>query len=65
MLYQKAVLYDAMRHFFFVYPSIIILAGLSFNYVISALPKNLKYVSVGATLLLIALPRKIHVRQPS
>lgn len=56
VIYQKAVLYDTMRHFFFVYPSIIILAGLSFNYVISALPKNLKYVSVGVTLLLIALP---------
>lgn len=58
VIQQKAVLYDTMRHFFFVYPSIIILAALAFNYLISTLPKNLKYASVAVMIILVALPAR-------
>lgn len=58
VIYKKSVLYDTMRHFFFVYPSIIILSGLAFHYAISMLPKNLKYVAIGILIVLIALPAR-------
>ncbi|MES2619228.1 MAG: tetratricopeptide repeat protein [Bacteroidota bacterium] len=58
VVYKKSGLYDSMRHFFFVYPSIIILAGLSFSYMIGLLPRKLKYVAVGVILVLIALPAR-------
>jgi hypothetical protein len=47
-----------MRHFFFVYPSIIMLAALAFNYIINILSKNMKYAVVAALLVLIALPAR-------
>jgi len=58
VIYKKSVLYDTMRHFFFVYPSIIILSGLAFNYFINLLNKNLKYGIVAILLVLIALPAR-------
>ncbi len=58
VIYKKSVLYDSMRHFFFVYPSIIILSGLAYSYLIGLLPKNLKYVAVGVILILVALPAR-------
>lgn len=58
VIYQKAVLYDTMRHFFFVYPSIIILAGLTFSYLLDSFSKNMKYVLAAVILVLIALPAR-------
>ncbi|MDB5283776.1 MAG: hypothetical protein JWO06_2851 [Bacteroidota bacterium] len=58
VVYKKSVLYDTMRHFFFVYPSIIILAALAFNYFLNTLPKNAKYITLAVMILLIALPAR-------
>ncbi|HLP19752.1 MAG TPA: hypothetical protein VK174_05600 [Chitinophagales bacterium] len=58
VIYKKSVLYDTMRHFFFVYPSLIILTGLVFSYAINALSKNMKYAVIGLLLILIALPAR-------
>lgn len=58
VIYKKSVLYDTMRHFFFVYPSIIMLAALAFNYIINILSKNMKYAAVAVLLILIALPAR-------
>jgi len=58
IIYKKSVLYDTMRHFFFVYPSIIILAGLTFSYFISRFQKGVKYAIVIMLLVLIALPAR-------
>jgi len=58
VIYKKSVLYDTMRHFFFVYPSIIILTGLSFSYFINLLQKNMKYAAVAVLLVFIALPAR-------
>jgi tetratricopeptide (TPR) repeat protein len=58
VVYKKSVLYDTMRHFFFVYPSIIILSGLAFNYIINLLQKNMKYSAVALLVVFIALPAR-------
>lgn len=58
VIYKKSVLYDTMRHFFFVYPSIIMLAALAFNYIINILSKNMKYAAVAVLLVLVALPAR-------
>jgi hypothetical protein len=58
VIYKKSVLYDTMRHFFFVYPSIIILSGLVFSYFMSSLPKPGKFAVAGLAVLLIALPAR-------
>ncbi len=58
IIYKKAVLYDTMRHFFFVYPSIIILSGLAFNYLLSRFSKNAKYVVLAVMVLLVFLPAR-------
>ncbi len=58
IIYKKSVLYDGMRHVYFVYPSIIILAGLTFNYLINRFEKNMKYAVVTLMLLLMALPAR-------
>lgn len=56
VIYKKSVLYDTMRHFFFVYPSIIILSGLAFNYLLNVMQKNIKYAVVAIIVVLVALP---------
>ena len=58
VIYKKSVLYDTMRHFFFVYPSIIILTGLAVSFLINVLQKNMKYAAVAVLLILIALPAR-------
>lgn len=58
VIYKHSVLYDAMRHFFFVYPSIIILSALTFNYFINRFPKAVKYGVVALMLVLVALPAR-------
>ncbi len=58
VIYKKSVLYDTMRHFFFVYPSIIILAGLTFNYFLNSFSKNAKYIIVTVMVLLVFLPAR-------
>ena len=58
VIYKKSVLYDTMRHFFFVYPSIIILAGLTFNYFLNSFSKNAKYIVVVVMALLVFLPAR-------
>src|ERR1043165_3826397 len=58
VIYKKSVLYDTMRHFFFVYPSIIILSGLAFSYLINMLQKNMKYAALALLLVLVALPAR-------
>ena len=58
VVYKKSVLYDSMRHFFFVYPSIIILSGLAFNYFLNRFSKNLKYATAAFIILLVALPAR-------
>lgn len=60
-IYEKSDLYDTMRHFFFVYPSIIILAGIGFDYVISVSSKNMKYATAALVVVLIALPARFMV----
>jgi len=56
VIYKKSVLYDTMRHFFFVYPSIIILSGLTFNYLLNRLSKNGKYATLIFIAILVFLP---------
>ncbi|MBK8658548.1 MAG: tetratricopeptide repeat protein [Bacteroidetes bacterium] len=56
VVYKKSVLYDTMRHFFFVYPSIVILSAISFNFALNAAPKMMKYAVLGVILVLLALP---------
>jgi tetratricopeptide (TPR) repeat protein len=58
IIYKKAVLYDGMRHMYFVYPSIVILAGLAFDYFIKSQQKNIKYAVVAIALVLVALPAR-------
>jgi Dolichyl-phosphate-mannose-protein mannosyltransferase len=58
VIYKHAVLYDTMRHFFFVYPSIIILAGLTFSYLFDSISKNGKYVLLVVTIMLVILPAR-------
>ncbi len=58
IIYKKSVLYDTMRHFFFVYPSIVILAGLAFDYLLKVMPDKKKYIVVGVMLLLVISPAR-------
>ena len=58
VIYKKSVLYDTMRHFFFVYPSIIILSGIAFDYLLKIMPDKKKYILVGAIVLLIFSPAR-------
>lgn len=58
IIYKKAVLYDGMRHLYFVYPSIIILAGLAFDYFIKSLNKPVKYAVAGLAIVLLLLPAR-------
>jgi len=58
VIYEKSVLYDSMRHLFFVYPSIIIVSGLTFNYLLSVFSKNMKYVVLVVMILLVFLPAR-------
>ncbi|MBL0308290.1 MAG: tetratricopeptide repeat protein [Bacteroidetes bacterium] len=61
VIYQKAVLYDAMRHLYFVYPSIILLAALTFNYFLNAASRNTRYMTAGAVVVLLFLPARFMV----
>jgi tetratricopeptide (TPR) repeat protein len=58
VIYKKSPLYDSMRHMFFVYPSIIMLAGLAFNYLLNLFSKNLKYATAAIIVVLILLPAR-------
>lgn len=58
ILYKKSVVYDTMRHIYFVYPSIIILSALAFNYWLNRLSKNGKYIVAGLLLVLVFLPAR-------
>ncbi len=58
VIYKKSVLYDTMRHFFFVYPSIIILSGIAFDYLLKVMPDKKKYILIGAIVLLIFSPAR-------
>lgn len=61
VIYQKAVLYDAMRHLFFVYPSIAILSALAFDHFLKAGSRNAKYVVAGLVAVLLFLPARFMV----
>jgi hypothetical protein len=57
VIYKKSALYDTMRHFFFVYPSIVMLAAIAIDYFINKLSnKTGKWICIGFTLLLLLLP---------
>ncbi len=58
VIYQKSVVYDSMRHLFFVYPSIAIVAALTFNYMLNSFSKNGKYVVLAVMAVLIFLPAR-------
>jgi len=58
VIYKKSVLYDSMRHLFFVYPSIVILAGLAFDYLLKVTPRNGKFLSAALILVLLFLPAR-------
>lgn len=58
VIYQKSVLYDSMRHLFFVYPSIIILAGLAFDYLLKVVPRTGKYAVAALIVVLVCLPAR-------
>ncbi len=58
VIYKKSFLYDAMRHFFFVYPSIIILAGIAFDYFLKVFSRNTKYFIALMIALLMILPAR-------
>jgi hypothetical protein len=61
VIYKKSALYDTMRHFFFVYPSMVMLAAIAIDYFINSLPKVGKYVVIGATAVLLLLPIRFMV----
>lgn len=58
VIYKKSVLYDTMRHFFFVYPSLVILAALAFNYFLNRVSGVGKYLVAAGILILVALPAR-------
>lgn len=66
VIYEKSALYDTMRHFFFVYPSIVMLAALAIDYFINKLPKVGKFIVIGGVALLLLLPiRHIVANHPN
>lgn len=66
VIYKKSALYDTMRHFFFVYPSLVMLAAIAIDYFINKLPKAGKFAVIGATFLLLLLPiRHIVANHPN
>lgn len=58
IIYKKAVLYDGMRHLYFVYPSIVILAGLAFDYFIKSSNKAIRFGALGLAVVLLLLPAR-------
>lgn len=58
IIYKKAVLYDGMRHLYFVYPSIVILAGLAFDYFMKSGNKAIKFGAAGLAVVLVLLPAR-------
>ncbi len=61
VIYKKSALYDTMRHFFFVYPSMVMLAAVAIDYFINTLPKAGRFAVIGATVMLLALPARFMV----
>jgi tetratricopeptide (TPR) repeat protein len=57
-IYKDSVLYDTWRHFFFVYPSMVILVALFCNYLLEkfAAQKTYQYATIAAIALGLALP---------
>ena len=57
-VYKHSVLYDTWRHFFFVYPSMVLLAALLSNYFIEkfASQKLYQYITIGVVVLGMLLP---------
>lgn len=61
IIYKKAVLYDGMRHMYFVYPSIIILSGLTFDYLLKRFGKPVQWGIAALIVVLMALPARFMV----
>lgn len=57
-VYKHSVLYDTWRHFFFVYPSMVLLAALLSNYFIEkfASQKLYQYITIGIVVIGMLLP---------
>jgi hypothetical protein len=57
-IYKDSVLYDTWRHFFFVYPSMVILVALFCNYLLEkfAAQKIYQYATIAAIAIGLALP---------
>ncbi|MFA6149794.1 MAG: tetratricopeptide repeat protein [Chitinophagaceae bacterium] len=57
-VYKHSVLYDTWRHFFFIYPSMILLAALISNFFLEkfAAQKNYKYATLAVIILGMSLP---------
>ena len=56
--YNSSALYDGWRHFLFIYPPLVVLAALFWNYLVSAMKGNLKFVPLAIAVLLLFLPLK-------
>lgn len=59
IIYKKSPLYDGWRHLLFVFPPLVVLAGLTFTALIDrAKSKAIRYAVVGVLCLGLALPAK-------
>ena len=55
---KGSALYDGWRHFLFIYPTLVVLAALFWNWLIQILKGNLKWLPVTAFAVLLFLPLK-------
>ncbi len=55
---QNSALYDGWRHFLFIYPPLVVLAALFWNFLVQKLKGNLKCLPIAAFIGLLILPLK-------
>ncbi len=55
---KESALYDGWRHFLFIYPPLVVLAALFWNWLVQVLKGNLKWLPVAAFAVLMFLPIK-------
>ena len=55
---QNSALYDGWRHFLFIYPPLVVLASLFWNFLIQKLKGKMKWLPIGIFVALLILPLK-------
>ncbi len=57
-VYKKSSLYDGWRHFLFIYPPLVVIAALGWNYLTASANKGMKYAGIALVVAGLALPAK-------